>query len=259
MRNNPVQILEAERRMVWTDNRPLDIILSIGTGVQANSEGGAKFGGRAFNFAKMFVPKGLKGKLAVGVDMIQSTLDCEKQWEDFISATDTKTRRSCHRINVGLNERPPNLDDFSKLQDLKREAERYLQPRANTYIYNQYSSAHNHISAVARRLLAALFYFEEDDVSGKNSDISWSGHIHCRLSSSMTEQFGRLSRSGHPDFRLRQRDKNGNLLVSALSTNFDLKTFSSAVNFEAETEELVIELKMHRWPSWERISGRPQL
>jgi hypothetical protein len=259
MRNNPVQILEQERRMIWTDNRPLDIILSIGTGIQANAEGATKLGGKAFNLAKKFVPKGLKGKIAVGLDMIQSTLDCEKQWKDFISATDAKTRGACHRINVGLDERPPNLDNVSKLPLLKWEAERYLQPRGNTYIYSQYSSAHSHIGAVARRLLAALFYFEEDDESAEKSGISWTGRIHCRLSSSMTEQFGRLSRSGRPEFRLRQRGKNSDILVSVLTTNFDLKTLSSAVKFEAETEELVIELKMHRWPGWERISGRPQL
>jgi hypothetical protein len=75
----------------------------------------------------------------------------------------------------------------------------------------------------------------------------------------MTEQFRRLSQFGRPEFRLRQRGKNDEILVSVLATNFDLKNFSSAVKFEAETEELVIEIKMHRWPGWERISGRPQL
>ncbi len=54
--------------------------------------------------------------------MIQRTLDCEKQWKGFVSAMDVKTRVSCYRINMGLDERPPNLDDFSKLPLLKREA-----------------------------------------------------------------------------------------------------------------------------------------
>lgn len=58
--------------------------------------------------------------------MIQSTLGCEKQWKDLVSAMDVKTRISCYRINVGLDERPPNLDDFSKLSLLKWEAEKYL-------------------------------------------------------------------------------------------------------------------------------------
>jgi hypothetical protein len=254
MRNNPVQILEEECRTVWPDNLPLDIVLSIGTGIQANAQG-SKVGGRAFNLAKNMVPKGLKGKVAVGLDMIQSTLDCEKQWRDFISAMDVKTRVSCHRINVGLSERPPNLDDFSKLPLLKWEAENYLKKGCDTYIYSQYSSAHRHIGAVARRLLAALFYFEEDEESAKKGSISWTGRIHCRLSSSMTEQFGRLSRTGRPEFRLRQRRKTRDILVSLITTNFDLRTFSSPVKFEAETEEFVIELKMHRWPDWERISG----
>lgn len=56
MRNNPVQVLGEERRMVWTDNQPLDLVLSIGTGVQANAEGATKLGGRAFNLAKKIVP-----------------------------------------------------------------------------------------------------------------------------------------------------------------------------------------------------------
>lgn len=75
----------------------------------------------------------------------------------------------------------------------------------------------------------------------------------------MTEQFGRLSRSGRPEFRLCQRGKARDILVSSITTNFDLRTFSSPVKFEAETEEVVIEVKMHRWPGWERISRGAQL
>jgi hypothetical protein len=93
----------------------------------------------------------------------------------------------------------------------------------------------------------------------KKDSISWTGRIHCRLSSPMAEQFRSLSRSGRPEFRLCQQRKTPDILVSSITTNFDLRTFSSPSKFEAETEEFVIEVKMHRWPGWERISAGLQL
>lgn len=41
-RNNPIQTLEEERRAIWKDATPPDIMLSIGTGIQVESDGTAR-------------------------------------------------------------------------------------------------------------------------------------------------------------------------------------------------------------------------
>jgi hypothetical protein len=252
LRNNPVRLLEEERRLIWKDKSPPDIILSIGTGILADNAGATKSGGMAVKIAKTFVPKGLKGKIAVGLDMIRSTLDCDKQWDDFTSAfgREVDLMGACHRLNVGLNDRPPNLDDVAAIPYLKYETERYLHPDHKIYIDKGYRSAHQHIQAIARRLLASLFYLDR----GKQSSNKFSGILHCRLSPTMTEQFRRLSQSDLK-FRLRQRVKDQGIFVSTINTDFDLRTFSSKIEFEIISKVLVIEVQMARWPIWERISG----
>lgn len=254
LRNNPVKLLEDERRLIWKDMCPPDIILSVGTGIQATGTGATKSGGQALKVAKRLVPKGLKGKVAVGLDMIRSTLDCEKQWYDFISSRgqEADLMGACHRINVGLSERPPNLDDVSAIPLLKWETEKYLRQEQTKYIDGKYKSANQHIRTVARRLTAALFYFEKD--IGACDPGLCTGRLHCRLSTSVANSFESLVRN-KLQFRLRQRVKNQGTLVSSISTKFDMKTFSSEVQFDITSDQYVIEMSMYQWSSWEHISG----
>jgi hypothetical protein len=100
LRNNPVQLIEDERHMIWKDRSPPDIILSVGTGIQADTGGETKSVSKRAKIAKRLIPKGLRGKIAVGLDMIQSTLDCDRQWSEFLSSTkrDPNISSICHRI-----------------------------------------------------------------------------------------------------------------------------------------------------------------
>jgi hypothetical protein len=225
-RNNPVQILEEERRLLWRDKSPPDIILSVGSGIQADTEGTTKSVGKRLKVAKKLIPKGLRGKIAVGLDMIQSTLDCDRQWNEFVSSTkwDRDISSVCHRLDIGLVERPPNLDDVAAIPSLKYEAKKYLHPEETRYLDKRYASAHEHISAVARRLTAALFYFEEDRASTTEKCI---GYLHCRLSAGMMSQFENLVNAG-PSFRVRTR---GSPLANTIKLGFDLKAFSAKITF----------------------------
>jgi hypothetical protein len=254
-RNNPIQILEEERRLIWRDKSPPDIILSVGTGIQADTEGTTKSVGKRLKISQMLIPKGLRGKVAVGLDMIQSTLDCDRQWSEFVSSTmwDRDISSVCHRLNIGLAERPPNLDDVAAIPSLKDEAKKYLHPEETRYLDKRYASAHEHITAVARRLTAALFYFEEDRASTKEK---CTGYLYCRLSAAMTGQFKNLVNAS-PSFRVRKRVSP---LANTIKPVFDLKSISAQIEFNRpESDQWVIEIRMRPWPSWERISGLSKL
>lgn len=251
-RNNPVQILEEERRAIWSDKTPPDIILSIGTGIQADVEGTTKSAGKRLKTVKKLIPKGLRGKVAVGLDMVQSTLDCDRQWSEFISSTrwDSHLSSICHRLDIGLQGRPPKIDDVESIPLLKHQAERYLRPEHGVYLNKEYESAHKHVQVVAKRLIAALFYFEPTSVN----DGKCVGILHCRLSSAMRDQFMYLLSAG-PAFRVSHRTSGRGWLMQDLNPTFDTHNFSSWIEFEERSNRRSIELHMPKWSHWEPISG----
>jgi predicted acylesterase/phospholipase RssA len=255
-RNNPIQILEEERRAIWRDKTPPDILLSVGTGIQIGADGAAKNAGKRQKTAHRLLPKGIRARIAVGLDVVQSTLDCNRQWDEFVKSMkwDRNTDRVCHRLNIGLKERPPNLDDVDAISYLKGEANWYLRPDQAQipYLNKRYRSAHKHIVKVARRLTAALFYFE---LIVANDNENCAGILHCRLSSAMRDNFRRMIADG-PTFRVRQRIRGDSWCSSVLDPRFDERTYSAKINFQVRSLRRTIEMTLPKWNgSWERISG----
>ena len=249
-RNNPIQILEEERRAIWQDEAPPDILLSIGTGIQIGTDGTAK----SASLRRHLLPRGIRGRIAVGHDVVQSTLDCNRQWDEFVTSMrgDRNTHSVCHRLNIGLEGRPPKLDDVDAIPKLKDEARRYLEQEPIRYLNRHYNSAHRHIVAVAQRLTAALFYFETISIDENEKCI---GIVHCRLGRAMRENF-RLMLSEGLTFRVRQRLRGGIWSRSDLRPDFDDSTFSGETSFQIRSEQRVIEVTLPRWSgSWEHISG----
>ncbi|KAL8904081.1 MAG: hypothetical protein Q9207_003508 [Kuettlingeria erythrocarpa] len=262
-RNNPIQVLEEERRAIWDDKAPPDILLSIGTGIQVRANGRAKSTSKRQKTAMRLLPKGIRGRIAVGIDVIQSTVDCNRQWDEFVKSMkwDRNTHRVCHRLNIGLEDRPPNLDDVDAIVHLKQKATRYLRRRdpgqaGVPYVNKRYKTAHRHFVAVARRLTAALFHFEMTVISDVGK---CSGTLHCRLSPAMRDNFRRLLNES-PKFRVCQRIRSDRWSSTALSPHFDERTFAGGISFQVTSEDIVIEMTFSKWSGvWERISGFPAL
>jgi hypothetical protein len=184
------------------------------------------------------LPRGLQKNIATAYDMMLSTLNCEKEWEDFIDAhrDDPKFVKSCHRLNIGLADKPPKLDDVQSMSLLEVEARDYLSSKSspkqtNTSFDRGYINAHQHIKAVARRLMAALFYFDEVPISPETRDAGpanlhrVSGYLKCRLSPTMTVQFASLLKSG-PVFRVCERE---DVFREVSQPIFDRESFSSDI------------------------------
>ena len=214
--------------------------------------GTTKSAGKRLKTAKKLIPKGLRGKIAVGLDMVQSTLDCDRQWNEFVSSTkwDSHLSSVCHRLDIGLHGRPPNLDDVDSIPLLKHQADLYLRQESGVYLNKDYKSAHKHVRVVAKRLIAALFYFETTSLK----DGKCTGVLHCRLSSAMRDQFRHLL-SAKPAFRVCHRVSGKGWMIHDLEPDFDAHNFSSKIEFEERSDRRAIEIHMPRWSSWERISG----
>lgn len=252
MRNNPVQLLEDERQLIWPNDVPVDILVSIGTGIYTDRDGTIKSPNLGLRIAKGMTPKGLKGKLAVGYDMVQNTMDCNKIWEDFV-ASHYDRKHDCHRLNIGLTRPPPKIDAIDQISSLRALAERYLAPSYPSYIVNEHKSAHEHILAVARRLIAALFYFDREGPLNRETD---TGILRCRLSSGMKIQFKNVLNE-KPAFRVRRFIPHHGWEENRLRLKFDTNTFASdRISVDTQLSRgYVIQMTMPRWSIWECISG----
>lgn len=200
------------------------------------------------------LPKGMRGRIAVGLDVVQSTLDCNRQWDEFVKSMNwnRNTHRVCHRLNIGLEERPPNLDDISAIATLKEKARTYLKQEQTRYLNDGYKSAHKHVLAVAQRLTAALFYFEP---AATYEDGMCVGILHCHLGSAMRNNFRHFLNEA-PMFRVLQKVPGYKWRSSELKPQFDELTFSGRIAFTVRSERRVIEMTLPKWSgSWERISG----
>ena len=258
-RNNPVQSLDDERRAIWGDDALADIVLSLGTGIKTDIEGKTNTKDTRRNFVTEVMPSSLRGKVAIGIDVLNNVLNCRRQWDEFLRSASPEMSNVSHRLNIGLVNAPPHLDDVNSIKDLRGTSEDYLRPASEKHNYldrtpyldPNYPSAHQHVLVIAQRLVAALFYFEE---GSSHSDGSFFGVLHCRLSSSAQHSFKQLI-SAEPQFRICHHDRARGRPTVPLTPKFDLETFSSPLLFKVVAERPVIQMKMPNWSEWEPISG----
>jgi hypothetical protein len=242
LRNNPVRVLENERRLIWHDETPPDMILSIGTGVKTDTEDELRVPTTGDQIYKKIVPKGLLDKITMGRAVLKSTFDCGLQWNAFV-ADHTKFARISHRLNLPLSKKPPELDEVAAIEDLEYKVEDYYGKYYDACGTLNYTWAHKYIAHVARQLTAVLFYFKRDGDTG--------GTLGCRLSSRMPVQFKRLLDS-EPSFQVKH------VSGSPFEVEFDTGTFSSQpIQLQEYSENHVIEMRLRDWPDkvWERIAG----
>ena len=247
-RNNPCQTLIEEGKAIWDPKTPVDIILSLGTGLETDKEGRKQTKDKRRRIIKKIVPNGLQEKVAVGINMIQSTLDCNQQWEDFVSQRSPETKNVCHRLNIGLQARPPNLDDVDSIQRLSNEAANYLAPAGESfwepgrYMDTDYSFAQAHLHVIARRLLAGLFYFEQNL---RQDDGIVHGYLFCRLSPDSADSLKQLVHAGL-SFRVQHHDKARGKPSTGIDVKFNLETLQGSISYKIVAENPVIQMSMRK-------------
>jgi len=170
----------------------------------------------------------------------------------------------CHRLDVGLVNKPPKVDEVQEVGNLEREAQDYLSEHYFRYMDPMYKNAHDHIKVVARRLLASLFYFVKQgtqDGGVAHDDIKEFGILQCRLSPSMDVQFASLMASG-PVFRVQEvfsgRTINQEVRYVNRQQQWHHATFSSEICYRinSSAERRVIQVQFPRRSLvFENISG----
>jgi len=147
--NNPVDIAESERKLIWPDTAhlPPDILLSIGSGC-CQTLPTPKRPSKAVR--RHGIGSNIKAYYRLAVDHIESSLDSERIWREYLEglSPSQEQKRRYRRLNVELEEAPPKLDDVDSIDELQNTARKQW-------------SRDPRISDVAQDLIASSFYFEK--------------------------------------------------------------------------------------------------
>ena len=198
--NNPIQIADKERKLIWPDleNEFPDLVVSVGTTYNSAAR---------LSTEKMAVPRlGVfshgKALYKIAVDHIASALDSEKTWHSYMNVLQPPLnhRSKYIRINPQLDEDPPRLDEVEHMS--------YIQDKVREMLISD-----DRIQKVALRLIASSFYFEKsqsvpsegrvqirgmycDLLFGNLSSARSAGNLHCRLleDSQEVSELGKLLR-----------------------------------------------------------------
>jgi patatin-like phospholipase/acyl hydrolase len=164
--NFPVQYTLEEIARVWQtpDERkpPLDILLSVGTGIQER---------------EIKIPSMLKiGGFEAVVTSFHNNLDCHRKWQDFhaLHMADS-LQRKVHRLNAKIEGSYVALDHYSRMKDIANDIAAQIQDPVFA----------SEIDTLANILTASLLFFEpsRSSPSGLPSrDRAYlPGSIRCRL------------------------------------------------------------------------------
>lgn len=229
--NNPIQIADKERKLIWPDleNDFPDLVVSVGTTYNSATP---------LSTEKVAVPRhGVfshgKALYKIAVDHIASALDSEKAWHSYMNVLQPPSnyRSKYIRINPQLNEDPPRLDDVERMS--------YIQDMVREILISD-----DKIQKVALRLIASSFYFEKSQsadvisdgkiqIKGMYCDLlfestcsaRFAGNLHCRLleDSQEVSELGKLLRDkiqhGNDLFFLVQEEPRGRHAKHVCITN----------------------------------------
>ncbi|KAJ8114147.1 hypothetical protein OPT61_g3904 [Boeremia exigua] len=197
--NNPVRIANYESKLLWpdADQRPPDILLSLGTGQHGadtdNFLDASRFDIRRFQIRKMLnqvkpTPRKARSMpmltvfpeveswLTIFKKRVESALDAEATWREFrkdvVGMSTPAAAERYIRINPRTRNRIPKMDDKSQLDPLLEDIKNSLRQHGpQTKIKN-----------VAQRLVASSFYFEKSGPSRHAEEhIIVQGKIRCRF------------------------------------------------------------------------------
>lgn len=154
--NNPVQIANQERELLWPESGQCDILLSLGTG---KVEEPGKSSNTASTTPKQpTIFRDLQRKFNLLQANLDASLDCDLAWQNFERLQAPKTRgqpdsSSCSnliRLNPVLPDKIPELDEKDKLGEFRGQVTDWATKQAQS----------ERIDQVARKLIASSFYFE---------------------------------------------------------------------------------------------------
>lgn len=174
--NNPIQIAERERKLIWDKevNEYPDLIVSIGTSFNPHAR---RVPVKKSSAARLGVFAHGKILAKIAKDHIAASLDCERTWSEFMSTLPDSARNSRFvRLNPELQEDPPELDDVSRMKSLQDTVRAQM-------------SENPRINKLAMQLAMTSFYFETTRPlqEYEKGIFVAQGYIFCRIPSDTRE------------------------------------------------------------------------
>ncbi|KAF8242902.1 hypothetical protein K440DRAFT_638179 [Wilcoxina mikolae CBS 423.85] len=158
--NNPVEIADNERKLLWPRHARPDVFISVGTGMEQQfgeiAEQISERGG-ATKWSPLVYLKRLKGIVTHQAEM---NMNSQKAWNDFLAKrqlelTSNDLKHRNFRFNVEFPDSVPKLDHVEGLDDLKALALRSC--NANSHL----------IRTAATKQIASLFYLRVNKIFTK--------------------------------------------------------------------------------------------
>ncbi|QDS77600.1 hypothetical protein FKW77_001933 [Venturia effusa] len=144
--NNPINIAEQERKLIWPEleDRYPGITLSLGTATSHRL--------RRAESIRTPVQSGIVSHASDLVNLLKNhmatSIECDRMWSSYIDQLPKSVKASRFiRINPELPDDVPALDDVEKMIPLREAAECWLQNQTK-------------VKKVALQLIASCFYFE---------------------------------------------------------------------------------------------------
>ena len=161
--NNPIQIADKERKLIWPDleNELPDVVISVGTSynstVLTSTEKVSSPRSGMFSYARSLS--------RIAADHIASALDSEKAWHSYMTVLSPPSshRAKYVRLNPQLNEDPPRFDEVERMP--------YIQEKVR-----EMSGSDSRIQKLALRMIASSFYFEKSQAV----ELATNGTVHIK-------------------------------------------------------------------------------
>ncbi|KAE8448014.1 hypothetical protein EG329_009937 [Mollisiaceae sp. DMI_Dod_QoI] len=272
--NNPARIAQQERKLLWADvaDRHPDIFLSIGTSKDARQLNrdiqDLNDHPRISNRRPAIPFPGWHQLIKAMHGRMDSILDAEMSWRDFVSTGDINTKESGYRyirINPNIDTKPPDIDATCELHQLQEKTRNALKEERST------------IQQVARLLISSSFYFDMITAPGpEGAGFKCTGRILCKLEKYLRplgDYFQLQQRSKfQPYFEISEDDYHSPRQQLELSTEiinrmkqqeaFDMDNFDISLSSRTSRVHIVLFLvprgSTSRGPSSYPISGFPR-
>ena len=251
-----------ESKLIWKNSVDLpDIVISLGSGFQVERTGDGRSAPSRASVLANLMPKGLRKNVSGLLDMVTATLHSDRDWKNYLQLQDPSFTSRCHRLDVGLSGKPPEIDQLDSMSKLDKEVARFLHSDNPSYTDPKYRNAHDHVKTIARKLLATLFYFVKNTEDSNQDEAREFGMLKCRLSPSMDMQFAALI-AARPIFRTTEtyEDESHSQAIEFMNTpdQWDLGSFSASISYwcSPRAEKRIIEVLFPtRSEEWEPIGG----
>jgi len=157
--NNPVELADIERKLIWpdTENSPPDILISVGAGYDLSIKKPSRWSNNWRSKSK--------SDDRVLLDPVQSSLDAQNTWDHYHDSLLAKPRDESRyvRLNPSVDFAVPKLDDVDEMAAYKKEVRKVLRSLA--------------LTDYAQQLIASSFFFDilQPPTEGENRTLVCKG------------------------------------------------------------------------------------